>query len=169
MGLGQGCPSSYRSVASSPTSEVSSLCCPRTCHRQYSTIAYWAQQEADVGAIRRSGGAMPIPPTIPPMHWLRAIFGLMTRQDGIRVTTPGRCPASDSPRCHRHIGSAWSDHGTTYPGDLPRRLHARRVRRKSLYLWDSSAIGHLPSNPSSTSSMNGERNAGHPPGQAKVG
>ena len=90
---------------------------------------------------------MPIPPTIPPMHWLRAIFGLMTRQDGIRVTTPGRCPASDSPRCHRHIGSAWSDHGTTSPGDPPRRRPARRVRRKSLYLWDSSDIGRMPSNP----------------------
>ena len=49
MGLGLGPPSGHRCAAPSSTSGMNSLCCPRASHRQYSTIANWAQQEAGVG------------------------------------------------------------------------------------------------------------------------
>ncbi len=72
MGLGQGV---RRAIGGrvAPTSGVNSLCCPRTCHRQYSTIAYWAQHEADVGAIRRSGGGRHQTDTVEQPHRLGSI------------------------------------------------------------------------------------------------
>src|SRR5271169_6682966 len=51
MGLGLGPPSGHQSAAPSSTSGVNSLCGKRASRRQYSTVGYWAQQEAGGGPL----------------------------------------------------------------------------------------------------------------------